>query len=441
MTRNYGSYLQERNGTYYFLFTVPKDQIARFGGKRQVRKSLGTKDRKQALIKLGPLIEQHMKLFHTPDTNALTFDHVKEAAGYLGFGYRPAQEFQAARIEERVEMLAPIFSALKLVQQPNANEKAAIVGAVEVAALTFKQAFERFKELSPEKVKGKNPVEAKRFWRRYEKIVEDFTDAMGDRDVLKLTKNDAKEYRKILKQSVVDGGFKSDAAKKKLDWLGIVLDVVFDEDYEGKENPFRDVKISGFDDDAARPPFTEAELTTIRVAREKSGMRPEAKAIIRIGECTGANAKELALMQASDIHLDCEIPYISIRPNGLRNRVKRGGKRHRDIPLVGDALAAMQEYPQGFTVYHSPQGPDQINSAMSDFFRNVTPGKGFGSYRHTMADWLRRSGSNDTLKDSILGHTTKGHSMHYGAGYELENKKEALEKALEYAKQRMAKAA
>ncbi|MNE27602.1 hypothetical protein D3C80_1210190 [compost metagenome] len=52
-----------------------------------------------------------------------------------------------------------------------------------------------------------------------------------------------------------------------------------------------------------------------------------------------------------------------------------------------------------------------------------------------MADWLRRSGANDTLKDSILGHTnTKSHSMHYGDGYDIENKKEALEKALQYAK-------
>ncbi|PND19844.1 hypothetical protein CN934_21050 [Ensifer sp. MMN_5] len=191
MTRNYGDYLQVRNGIYQYLFTTPKDQLARFGGKRQFRGTLGTRDRKEALIKIGPLIEQHMKMFQANDAGELTYERTKEAAEYLGFSYRPAQEVRATGIEERVEMLAPIFDALNLVQKPNANEKAAIVGAVEVPALTFKQAFGRFKELSPEKVKGKNPVETKRFWRRYEKIVEDFIEEMGDRDVLKLTKSDA----------------------------------------------------------------------------------------------------------------------------------------------------------------------------------------------------------------------------------------------------------
>lgn len=438
-----------RDGNYTFRIAVPKHlwekyQDPKTGKKRtQIWEALNTSDPDEALVKVGPLLEKWRRQFasETVPGDDISYPALQQTSASFAapFAYQWSGDFLSASVAASIDMYSERFEAAAVLnKKPNARQVAALVGAVEPPALTFMQAFETFKRLSPEKVLGKNELDAKRFWRRYEKCAEDFIADMGDRDVLKLTRADAKEYRQKLKQRIIDGVYKSDAAKKKLDWLRIMLDVVFDEEHEGKENPFDNVKISGFDDDGVRKPFTLQEVLDIRAAREKSGMRAEAKAIIRIGECTGANARELALMQACDIHLDAPVPYISIRPNDLRHKVKRGGKRHRDIPLVADALDAMREFPEGFTVYHTEDGPDQINSAMSDFFKKTTPGKGFGSYRHTVQDWLRNSGCNDTMKDSIVGHKTKGHSMYYGAGYELENKREAIENALEYGRRKIA---
>lgn len=432
-------YVRLRNNIYYVVIPIPLHQRLRFGGKHQIWKSLKTRDKTQAFIKAGPVIDHYTRLFdndNQPDNTAdLSFELLKEIAARLGIQYRPVNEIVSAPLQESVATMFERLQPLELIKKPRQSEIAALAGVADVPEMTFRQAFVRFKELYRHKVKDKNPVETKRYWRRKEKAVDDFIEAMGEKDVLKLTKSDVKAYRRIVKDRLDNGEFKSDAANKKLDWLRIILDTVFEEEYEDKENPFKDVKkFTDYDDDEARPPFTIDEVNLVRKKRETSGMTEEAKALILIGECTGANARELVWMMSQDIHLDAPVPYIQIRPNELRDRVKKGGMRHRDIPLVGDALKAMQKFPNGFTRFHNDQGPTQINSAMSDFFSKTTPGKGFSSYRHTMADWLRNSGCNDTMKDSILGHRTKGHSMHYGAGYELENKKAALENALEYAK-------
>lgn len=440
MKTNYGIKLQERNGWYSFCYTVPKGKELRFGGKKQVRIALGTKDREEALEKRIIHAKEQDAIAWAKDGAERSFDAAKIAAENLKLPLMAASTIQSTPIIERTEILDAIFKVAKSITT-TATEDAVLVGAIDPPALTIRQAFERFKELSPEKVKGKDETQARIFWGRYELAVEDFVLSMGDMDVLTITDADAKKYRRIVKDRLDNDEFKSDTANKRLDWIRIILNAVFYEDYDNRRNPFQGLKkLHGYDDDAKRPPFTPAEIVLVRESVKTSGVSDEIKAIIQIGEATGANARELALMEAGDIHLTANVPFIQIRPNSLRSKVKKGGERHRDIPLVGEALEAMRRFPTGFTCFQNPTGPTNANQALSAFFRKVTPGKGFSSYRHTMKDWLRNSGCIDTLQNSIIGHATKGlgKSMHYGRGYEVEIKKEALEKALAYGERKIA---
>lgn len=433
------NYIHKRqNGYYYFCVNVPT-RLLSSTTKRQIRRPLRTRDLATAKKRVAAHVAEILPLFdedRLPDEAHIEYKRVKAVAEKLTAKYEPYTAVSEQTVDQLIERINEIVDVRAVMPTPNVVQTAALVGALETPPLSWAEAFEKFKALSSEKVKGKNELQTKRFWRRYEVKTEDYIAAMGDTDVLKITKNDVKKYRKILKEKIDSGEFLSNEANKKISWLGVILETVFDEEYEGMENPFAGIRISGYEDDGKRAPLTAAEIAAVTEGLKTSGARPEIKALIRIGMCTGANAKELALLTPADIHLDASDPYISIRPNELRGKVKRGGARHRDVPLVGDALAAMREFPNGFTIFHTNEGPTQVNCAMSDYFRKITPGKGkgFGGFRHNMADWLRRSGANDTLKDSILGHTnTKSHSMHYGDGYDIENKKEALEKALQYA--------
>lgn len=431
------NYLHRRqNGYYYFCVNIPT-RLQKSTTKRQIWRSLRTRDLGTAKKRVAGHIAEILPLFddeRLPNEAHVDYQRVKSTAEKLTAKYEPHTVASEQTVNQLIERINEIVDVRAVMPTPNVVQTAALVGAIEIPSLSWADAFEKFKIICSGKVKGKNASQTKLFWRRYEAKIEDYIAAMGDADVLRITKVDAKKYKRIVQEKLNNGEFKSKEANKKISWLGIVLEAVFDEEYEGRENPFKGVRISGYDDDGKRATLTAAEIKSVIEGLVVSNARPEIKAIIRIGMRTGANARELALLTSAQIHLEGPYPYISICPNELRNKVKRGGARHRDVPLLGDALAAMREFPNGFTIFHTDEGPTQVNGAMSDFFRKFTPGKGFGSFRHNMADWLRRSGANDTLKDAILGHTnTKSHSMHYGDGYDIENKKEALGKALQYA--------
>ncbi|MCQ1779105.1 hypothetical protein NOJ05_18025 [Neorhizobium galegae] len=395
-------------------------------------------------MNVAPYIEKYV-LRKEPVVDAtsgsITYEDTRYKASILGFDYNHAKAFADESIAKSIEMLSAVFDVRDTIGKPNKVEVATIGGAIGVPALTMRQAFSRFKELSPEKVLGLNPVETKRKWRRYEEAVDDFCDQMGEGiDVLTLKNKDAYEYRANLIRRIGEGEFKSDAANKKLGWLRIVTSRVFESDHPEQINPFEKVKITGIDDDEKGQPFTEAEVRHVRAELEKSGMSDEAKTIAILGECTGAGAKELLLLSPQDICLDADIPHIRIGENEHRKKVKRGGSRHREVPIVCPyALAALRKFPCGFEKFHSPQGPTRMNRALSDFFKNVVPGKGHYSYRHRLDDLLKKSKCDLGLKTAITGHTIKGegHALYYGEGreaYTLLDKQEALKNAIAQAR-------
>jgi integrase len=180
-----------------------------------------------------------------------------------------------------------------------------------------------------------------------------------------------------------------------------------------------------------RKPFTDNEIVLVRKALSKSGASKQLIALNVISSLTGATCKELTHLHKDDIFVgpDKPICYVAIRPNANRNRVKKNGSRIRNVPLIGQALNEMRKFPNGFDEFCHNNGSEELSRLSNAIIQSVAADKSFYSYRHRIADKLRRSGCSDSLKDSIMGHTTKGMGMHYGEGYELQNKLDALLKA------------
>ncbi|WEX76641.1 hypothetical protein PYH37_004961 [Sinorhizobium numidicum] len=406
MARPYGNYLQERKGWYQFRFTIPKDQRARFGGKEQIRKSLETRDKRQALIKIGPLVEQYTAMFRASDTGELTIDRVKDTAGYLGFTYHPAQAFQTAAIHESIAMLSQALTARELVAKPNVIERAAFGGAVEIPALPVSKLYARFKEIDPGRVKpGKSPEKARKAWKRYETKINEFVKVMGDLDCLKLTRKTILEYRIKLIERVHHGEFKSAAANEFLEKIRTAWRKVIDHDYEelNLTDPFDKVEGIDFKDGGKRVDFTEAEVKEIRLKLEASDVNDELKALMLIAQNTGAGADELVYMTAEDIVLDHGVPHIKLRPNIHRTELKNGN-RPRNIPLIGAALEAARRHPNGFPRYCKPYGPDYVSEESATIIKQVCPDKSFGSYRHRIVTLMRNSDCKDQFQNAVMGH-------------------------------------
>lgn len=109
--------------------------------------------------------------------------------------------------------------------------------------------------------------------------------------------------------------------------------------------------------------------------------------------------------------------------------IKHDGARQFDLLLVGKALEWAKNFPNGFPTCCKSGGADNLSAASNKHLKPLT-GKTFHGYRHLIVDVLRNSECNDSVKDSIVSHKTTRFGWHYGEGYTLAKKRDALVIAL-----------
>ena len=95
------------------------------------------------------------------------------------------------------------------------------------------------------------------------------------------------------------------------------------------------------------------------------GLNEQARLIVYALIETGCRPSEIANLTAEDIHLDVDVPYISIRPKAKRQLKSKSSKR--EIPLVGVSLEAMKQAPDGFPHYRDKSS--LLSSSLMKAFR------------------------------------------------------------------------
>ncbi|KQV30601.1 hypothetical protein ASC97_20575 [Rhizobium sp. Root1203] len=422
-------YLFVRNGTYYYRRVFPAPVRERYSTGAYVV-SLGTQSLEIALIhraehnrKFEALLEGDNELNLSP-----AFEKLTAVASRLDFAYRPI-DFSVKPIDPRAlfEELLPGLEALVKLANPSKYEIAAVAGIAK-QTLTFAAAFEIYSDLSKDRWMSYSTRERDKKVRPIEEAVADFMMFMPVHDVLTLTKKEAYRYRDRLIAQVTSGIIKPETANRKIMRLRSILSRVFEVHHPNLSNPFVGVKIAELEP-SKRPPFSEDEIEAIRQVLNSSDANDEIKAIIQIAMHTGATPKELVLMEKEDICLADPVPHIRIRPNVNRTKVKSGGARHRDVPLLCDALTWMARFPEGFPRYKRDNGGEAASAAANKLIKRAT-NKTFYSFRHRIKDLMRDAMVADSIQDSIMGHTERGMSARYGKGYTLTVKRDELARAL-----------
>ncbi|OWV91576.1 DUF6538 domain-containing protein [Rhizobium sp. R693] len=433
MAATYGDNLIQRNGTYYFLYTVPRDYWTRRGGKRQIVKTLKTGDYQLAKKKALLLKAEHTVQYESHDFNDIKeifIDIAKKTAGRHGYIYNDPKVIAHSTEESFVELMSAPVEAMEDNPKPNRAEIATFGSAVEIPGLPMSKVFPRFKQLSPEKTKLMNEVDARSFWRKYERFTEDFVKQMGDLDALKITETTVEEYRDTLVERVMNDEFKSEYANRTMRGIRAMLKTVLKRDHKGVENPFREIDSINVDDAGKREQLEEAEVRLLREkAADDSHLPDAAKAILLVSQNTGLGIKELAQMAPGDVVLDGEYPHLKIRKNEFRNYLKTK-EREREIPLIGHALEAMKAFPNGFTEFTDARGPRRLYRHISPFIRATVPGKTFVGYRHRIAYLMRNSEHKDQWQNAVMGHATSGQTGYYGGPVWLSKMHKLLTEAL-----------
>ena len=91
-------------------------------------------------------------------------------------------------------------------------------------------------------------------------------------------------------------------------------------------------------------------------------MNAEERAVVLIMINTGARPSEIINLREARIVLNSSIPHIQLRPD---DRVLKTEQSYRDIPLVGIALDAMRQFPDGFPRYRD--NGDNLSRAVNNY--------------------------------------------------------------------------
>jgi integrase len=425
-------YLFKRGSRYYFRRPIPR-HLQHIWKRKEVVVSLKTGDYQIALQRYVIECNKLSSQFYVVETGGRISVGTGYTADVLRTGF-DLRQIKAVAID--TEPVEAIFAAVAQNVKRVSEWPTVVKSQADALASTIKthlpwdDFFDRFKKLDRDHFSAKQNQRAKN--KRYtpkRNAIDTFVSFFPDlTNVLAITHQHALSFKDKLLDLVESGELHADTANKKLVHLRTVYAKVFKADFPGEKNPFEGVSIK-VHAVGKRKPFSAADIAKIESHFNSSDASEELKALNFIAMNTGAHQKELVYITKGDIHLHAPIPYIRIADNEFRDKVKSGGARHRDIPLVGKALEWCQKFPDGFPTYRKSGGADNVSAASNKHLKPLT-GKTFYGYRHRIADLLRNSGCNDSLKDSIMGHTTPGIGSHYGEGYTLAKKRDALATAL-----------
>lgn len=428
------SYLMKRgDGIYTYRRAYPND-IRQIIGKREFKRSLGTRDIQKALHVYSAVGHDYNQIVEAAKRGVLvnsspniSIDNLKKITEGLGIRYLPASQVSKLPKSEQLHRL------LTWSEQgaSSGTVAAALFGELEIPVtlndaleIYFSQNKERFAGLNDrELAKARNPK--LNAVRAFTKFLENNT-----KDIREITKDDVKRYKAELQNQVVLKACTAETANKKLGNLSVLFDAAVEEHSYDLPNPFRGIRLR-VTKKGKNLPFEINYLNANWFSADVlKGLNIDAKLILLTILDTGCSAKELIGVKKEDIFINQKFPYILVYENDER-RLKTS-YRERKIPLIGFARYAFQLRPNGFERYRHPNGADQFSAAANKYLKehNLIPSTKHSVYslRHTFKDRLRTHQLPPDLQNSLMGHKDPTMGAHYGNGYNTEQTYKYLSK-------------
>ncbi|MDP4532513.1 tyrosine-type recombinase/integrase [Marinobacter salarius] len=421
--------LRSRHSVWYFRIAVPQS-IRTLVGCREIRRSLGTRSKRHALIQSRELLRQVQSLFTEafqgtrPDTSAIGFEQEssKEASGRL-YGE------PTGALSERVR------------GEPEAPK--GYVGPTITQVMDEYGQYQRMEGVSLKTVADKASVVAL------------LVRIVGDVPVSHLNRKDAQSFRetalklppRATQQSEKSLAKLAEQADKTISvttfnhyvkHLKTLFVYAIQEGYCDK-NPFEGLKIrqrtktnslrSRFDSDDLRRLFSPATY------ERKDSPKAYRYWLPFLGLYTGARLNELCQLYVDDVVSIDGIDCLHIQATKPGQKLKNAASErlipiHPKLKELGflayvDGLkdrGCQRVFPE--LSLHKRHGfaanPSRwfANYRAKVGFRDGEERKDFHSFRHTVADELKQAGISESLIAALLGHTSGGITYNrYGKDY------------------------
>ena len=435
--RRLDQYLRLRCDTWHYVRRVPK-AVRHIDDRTLIYRSLDTDSRKVARQRRNICVDEDNQRWNEITPNRFqsspkdaSYRDASHRARSKGFNYQPMESLVSQNtvtdLLHRLIALEPLKDSPQRKEERDAD---ALLGSVKTPSVTITEAMDLYlSEIVADELSSKSPEQIQNFSKIKRRAVANFVNLNGDIDMRCITREHAHAVRKFWHERIhpKDGSkpMSGSSGNKDLGSLRKLYRRYFEHiGEEERENPFRNMrfkdkiltKVMPFKDDWVRSRILAPDVF--------DGLNRQGALLCMALIETGCRPSELANIKPENIRLDAYVPHIRIRPT--KDRELKSGASVRDIPLVGVALEAMQQAPNGFPHYRDRSY--LLSASLTKAFktRELFPTKQHRiySFRHSFENRMLEAGLDFGLRCTLMGH--RNPRPEYGDGGSLAYRREEL---------------
>ena len=342
-------------------------------------------------------------------------------ARILGFAYAPATD---AAVQLPVDDVLKRFETLILRgSAAKPADVSAVLGGEEPPEVMTATMLDDYEDCMRAGLASKSDRQRQKWRIAKERALRVFLEVVGDVPLASLSRTDALRLLSHWQDRVVACEVEIATANKSIGHVSSMFRTINESRQLNAPAIFERLRISGEKQGqrlAFAPDFVQNRILEDGVFDD---INPEARRVVYLVAETGLRLSEATGLTREAIHLDAPVPYVCVMADG---RELKTDQSHREIPLVGVALKAMREQPDGFPRYRDKADSLSalVNKAMDLRGLRPEPGQSLYSLRHTFEDRLTAVDAPDKIIACLMGH--KWSRPRYGVGPSLEHKRDWL---------------
>ncbi|WP_027168348.1 DUF6538 domain-containing protein [Mesorhizobium sp. WSM3224] len=431
-------FLQLRGGRFHYRRRVPKEVKDLAGQGESIRRALTTTDRAKART-VRDLYEAadnalwaSLMIGGSPQFARVRYKSAIKRAESLGFVYRPLAEILTAEPLETI--LQRVESTIS--EPPKSPTLDAVGGMVQRPDDKISDALNLyFSEIARDELRTKSPDQRKRWKAKRQMSVALFIELVEDKPMTLITRDDARKVHKYWLDRVAPeqgpGDRSASTGNRNMGNLRTLYAAYFRHfGFPEQKNPFADLSFSDKSKRSRAPFPTEWIRDKILAPGGLAKLNDQARGIVLAFVETGCRPSELANLHADVIHLDHEVPHISVEPREDPEdpREIKTESSVRKVPLVGVALEVFKKHPEGFPRYKDREA--QLSATVNKHFKKQmlfpTNRHTVYSLRHSFEDRMKNARFDEELRRMLMGHAI--HRPKYGEGGDMKMWREELMK-------------
>ncbi|WP_193335552.1 site-specific integrase [Devosia beringensis] len=346
----------------------------------------------------------------------IRFEAAQKRAKALGVNYQTVEELHAGHAI--ADTLARVELLLNRQAIDSENDVAAVLGGEDRPRLRVSDLVAEFETIHSAKLTAFSEAQRKRWRSPKLKAATNFIEAIDDKYLEELTRADAVTFREWWQVKLVRDRLEIGTANKDFGHMNKMHRDIDMAHQLGLKPVFSRLRLEG-ETTGSRAAFTPEQAVAIVLSPDLDRLNAEARDILLIVAELGMRPSEVCGLLEQNIQLAAPIPLVQIRPEG---RQLKNPQSERDLPLTGNALAALQRHPKGFPTYRDKA--DTLSATLAKALKkaNLIQSKhqSLYSFRHSFEDRLIEEETPDKVIASMMGH--KFQRPKYGKGPSLELK-------------------